>query len=62
VHTPGDHVVEHGEGVGGGAQVVLALTDDGAQCVAGNDVLSEVLARPGGLARTGRADEYDEAR
>ena len=55
------HVVEHGERIGGDAQVVFSLAHQPPQRVARDHMAGEVLGRPGGLARSGRADQHDEA-
>ena len=56
-----DDVVEHGERIGRRTQVVLALTHQRPEPVAGNDMIGEVFVGPPRLARPRRPYEHHEA-
>jgi hypothetical protein len=44
---PSDDLIEHGERISRGSQVMLGLTDCGSQRIAGDDLVRcEVLSRP----------------
>ena len=58
-----DDLVEDGEGVVTGRQIILALADDRPQAVARHDLVGgEVLGRPRRFAGAGRAHEHHQAR
>ena len=59
----GDDLVEHGEGIGRGPQIVLALADHGTQRIAGDDLgRREVLRCPRRFAGRDRTDQDDQGR